>query len=429
MLYERLVQTSDAIARTPGRRAKIEALASLLRELDTVEVPIGVSHLSGQLRQGRIGLGPAALDSLDGAYAPRAMLSLRTVDAAFTELAETRGAGSGARRQQLLRELFARATKAEQSFLRRLVLGELRQGALDGVMADAIARASGLHAAEIRRAIMLAGDTRAVAIAVLSEGAGALGDFDLLPGRAVRPMLASPVDDLATALQLMPEALIDYKLDGVRVQVHRYLGRIEVFTRNLNEIAARVPEVLAVIEALPMGDMVLDGELLALREDGRPHPFQVTMSRFGRRGDSDDRRRRLPLRLFAFDCLYWDRPLIDRDLRERVSLMQERLPAEIIVPRLQLLADHPHREQVAEDFIRTAQEVGHEGVMIKSLQSTYQAGSRGAAWLKLKQAHTLDLVVLAAEWGSGRRRGWLSNLHLGARSEDGRGFVMLGKTF
>jgi DNA ligase-1 len=315
--------------------------------------------------------------------------------------------------------LFARATAEEQGFLRALIGGELRQGALAGVMADAVATASGLPLADVRRALLLAGDLRAVTAAALAEGAAGLAQFRLAVGRPLAPMLASPAPDLDSALDKAGPAALEEKLDGARVQVHRAGGDVAVFTRSLDDITARVPELVAAALALPVRAAVLDGEAIALRPDGRPHAFQVTASRIGSRGTSDT-----PLSWAVFDALHLDgADLLDTSGAERFAALEPVIPAELRVRRV-VAADPQH----AAAFLTEALARGHEGVMVKSLAAAYEAGRRGTGWLKVKPSHTLDLVVLAAEWGHGRRRGWLSNLHLGARDPAG-GFVMLGKTF
>ncbi|HSA81564.1 MAG TPA: ATP-dependent DNA ligase, partial [Geminicoccaceae bacterium] len=328
-------------------------------------------------------------------------------------------------RLRLLSELFARATEPEQDFLLRLLVGELRQGALEGVMIEAIAKAAKLPASEVRRAAMLAGDLEVVAQAALGEGAAGLARFAVQLFRPVQPMLAQPAEDAADALARLGEAAFEWKLDGARIQVHKGGDQVRVFTRKLNEVTGAVPEIVEVARALPAPELILDGEAIALRPDGRPQPFQITMRRFGRKLDVEAMRAQLPLHCFFFDALALaGETLIDRPGRERLAALDAALPGEVRIPRIVT-----GRLEDALAFIKDALERGHEGAMAKALDAPYEAGRRGAGWLKVKQAHTLDLVVLAAEWGSGRRRGWLSNLHLGARDEEAGGFVMLGKTF
>jgi len=422
MKLARVVQTHLTVGATRSRTAKAEAVAELLvegRALRSVIVP----WLSGQLPQGRIGVGWAALrDTADEPAATEASLSVRQVDDALTELASIGGKGSKKRREVALRSLLGQATPAEQQFLRELLSGELRQGALAGVMVDAVARAAEVRAKAVRRAVMLSGDLVAASLAAF-EGGEALEAFRLEPGRPVQPMLAQTAADPSEALQKLGEAFFDLKLDGARVQVHRVGDDVKVVTRQLRDVTAAVPEVVEAARALPVREIVLDGEVVAWRGDGRPHAFQTTMRRFGRRLDVAAMREELPVKASFFDVLLVDgEPLIDAPQDQRRALLERWVPEEQVVPGLRTRsADEASR------FLRTALEQGHEGVMAKDPTSVYSAGARGAAWLKVKPAFTLDLLVLAAEWGSGRRRGWLSNLHLGCRGPDGP--VMLGKTF
>jgi DNA ligase-1 len=443
MLVAALVTGSNAVAATPARNGKIDLLADFLARLEPADVPIAVAWLSGDLRQGRIGLGGAALaaawsrpfeaaapalPSLFGdapAVAVSGPLTLRDVDAAFERLAETGGRGAAGARARELSQLFTRASDAEKDFLTRLVHGELRQGALTGLMEEAVARASGLPLAELRRSAMLAGDLEPVAVAALTEGRGGLARFRLGVFRPVLPMLAQPAAGLEDALGRLGEAALEYKLDGARIQVHRDGDDVRVYSRTLRDVTAAVPEVVEAVRTLPLRSAILDGEVIALLPDGRPRPFQETMRRFGRRLETDERTRaELPLTPWLFDLLHLDgEDVIDQPQRDRFdALVGRALPLVV-----------PHRRtadpDVAEAFLDEALARGHEGVMAKALDAPYEAGGRGAAWLKVKTAHTLDLVVLAAEWGNGRREGWLSNLHLGALDPATGGFVMLGKTF
>jgi DNA ligase-1 len=346
------------------------------------------------------------------------------VDAVLAGIAGTSGKGAAAARAAQLQALFARATAPEQDFLLRLLVGELRQGALEGVMLDAIADAAGVPAAEVRRAAMFSGDLGATARIALAEGRAGLARFGIELQRPVQPMLAQPAEDIAEAMAQLGTAALEWKVDGARVQVHKAGEVVKVYTRNLNDVTDSVPEIVEALRALPARELILDGEAVALQADGAPQPFQVTMRRFGRKLDVARMRNELPLAVYFFDCLLHDgTPLIDRPARERFDALAAALPAPLVVPRL-VTAD----VAAAEDFYADTLARGHEGVMAKALDAPYEAGSRGASWLKVKRAHTLDLVVLAAEWGHGRRSGWLSNLHLGARDPAG-GWVMLGKTF
>jgi len=425
VLLAEIAQASADVAGTPARLAKIARLAESLGHARPEEVGIAVAYLSGELPQGTIGVGWAALRDLPPPASASPTLELLEVDAAVSRVASIVGPGSQAARREELSGLFARATGPEQRFLTGLLLGELRQGALEGVMVDAVARAAGVPSADVRRAAMLAGDLREVAAAAIAEGLDGLAQFRLTLLRPLRPMLAQTADALAGAFERVSPAVVEWKLDGARIQVHRLGSEVRVFTRNLADITERVPEVVEAIGELPVEAVVLDGEAIALREDGRPHPFQVTMSRFGTRVAVEDVRGAVPLSCFFFDCLHVDEEdLIDRPARERLAALDDRLPASLRVPRIET-----DEAEVAQRFLDDALARGHEGVMVKALDAPYESGRRGAGWLKVKPAHTLDLVVLAAEWGHGRRRGRLSNLHLGARDEGTGGYVMLGKTF
>jgi DNA ligase-1 len=350
---------------------------------------------------------------------------LREVDAAFAALKAIKGKGAAAGRAAILKALFEKATAEEQDFLVRLILGELRQGALEGVMLEAVAAAAGLPAADVRRAATFAGGAAPVARAALAGGAAALAQFSIRLMQPVLPMLAQPAQDVKAAMAQLGTAILEWKLDGARVQAHKSGDAIRVFTRNLNEVTAAVPEVVAALRGAKAQSLILDGEAIALRGDGRPHPFQLTLRRFGRKLDVQALRAELPLSVFFFDCLLADgEALVDRRAAERHELLRALLPASVVTPSV--ITDDVAK---AEAFYGEALASGHEGIMAKALDAPYESGRRGAGWLKLKRARTLDLVVLAAEWGSGRRRGWLSNLHLGARDPASGGFVMLGKTF
>jgi DNA ligase-1 len=425
MQLAELVETSRAVASTRARSAKQEALAALLARVARAELEIAVGFLEGSPRQGRIGVGWRALEAASPPPAREPTLSLGDVDAALEAIAGLRGPGSAARRAVELAALFARATAEEQDFLRRLLLGELRQGALEGVLLEAVARAAGLASADVRRAAMLAGSLRAVARTALVAGREGLASFRLRLLTPVKPMLAQSAADVADALARLGRAAFEWKLDGARVQVHRDADALRVFTRQGHDVTAAVPELVEAVRALPLRCAVLDGEALAFRADGKPHPFQVTMRRFGRRQDVDALRAELPLSVLFFDCLHLDgEDWLDRPAQERFEALASRVP-----PALRVAHCVTGDLDAARRFFEDALAAGHEGVMAKSLDAPYEAGRRGAAWLKVKRAATLDLVVLAAEWGSGRRRGWLSNLHLGARDPVAGGFVMLGKTF
>ncbi len=428
MLLARLVRASTEVGATRSRKAKIAALAAALAEADQHEVPTATAYLSGALRQRRTGLGWRSLARLPEP-APVGSLTVAEVHDAFEQLAGLSGTGSQSRRSALTDDLFARATADEQHYLRGLVTGELRQGALDGLMLEAVAQASGLPAATVRRAAMFAGSTLPVAAAAMAGDADALAGFTLRPGRPVRPMLASSATDVDEAMaKAGPDGAavaVDSKLDGIRIQVHKYDGQVHVFTRSLEEITDRVPDVVEVVAALPADTLVLDGEAIALTGDGRTRPFQETGARTASRVDVETLRRQVPLTSYFFDVLHLDdEDLVDRPGRVRFERLAAALPPELVVPRT-ITADPDEARRLFADVVS----VGHEGVVVKSLDAPYDAGRRGSAWVKVKPRHTLDLVVLAVEWGSGRRRGWLSNIHLGARDPDTGTFVMLGKTF
>jgi DNA ligase-1 len=421
-----LAAASGRISATPARLAKIAALADLLRRLAPDEIEIAVHYLSGETRQGRLGVGYSALRSAgQGGAQASGRLTLAEVDAALERLRATSGKGSASARAAQIDQLFRRASPQERDFLARLMVGELRQGALEGVMQDAIASAANLPAAEVRRATMVAGSLAPVAKAALTEGRPGIARFSLRIMQPVQPMLASPVDDVAGAIAALGTSALEWKIDGARVQVHKSGDEVRVFTRSLKDVTAAVPEVVAAVQALPARELILDGETIALAPGGAPQPFQITMRRFGRKLDVEHLRSELPLAVFFFDCLRREGDdLIALPARERFSAMAEALPSPLLIPRI-VTGD----AAVGEAFLAAALAAGHEGVMAKSLEAPYEAGRRGAEWLKVKRAHTLDLVVLAVEWGSGRREGWLSNLHLGARDPLTGGFVMLGKTF
>ena len=420
-----LVRASNQVAGTSSRLGKVAALADLLKRLERDEIAVALPYLSGELRQGRLSLGYATLRHATGHPASASMLSLHDVDEVFSQLKAAKGKGAAERRSRLVSALFARATAEEQDFLRRLLVGELRQGALEGVMLEAVAAAARLPAAQVRRAAMLAGALAAVAAEALEGGEAALARFAVRPMQPVLPMLAQSAEDPEAALRALGRALLEWKLDGARVQVHKAGPEVRVFTRNLNDVTARVPELVEAVREARAETLVLDGEAIALRPDGRPHPFQVTMSRFGSRQDARALRAQRPLSVYFFDCLYRDgAPLIDQPLRERRSSLDAVFQDGLLTASL-VTGDATQ----AQAFYEEALARGHEGVMVKALEAPYEAGRRGAGWLKVKRARTLDLVVLAAEWGHGRRRGWLSNLHLGARDPATGSFVMLGKTF
>jgi DNA ligase-1 len=412
-----LVATSNAVASTRARSTKTAALAELLRRLAPDEVEAAVGFLTGEPRQGRIGVGWATVYRLEVEPARTPSLTIAEIDHALDRIQATTGSGSNAGRQDVLRSIFDRATQDELDFLRRLLVGELRQGALAGVMTDAIANAAAVPIALVRRAAMFSGDLGHIAFVALTEGEPGLHAIGLEVGRGVQPMLASGAPDVAAALTEVGPASVEWKLDGARIQVHRLGDDVRIYTRNLNEITGRLPGVVEWARGLPQRAFVLDGEAIGVDEDERPHAFQDTMSSFGSDAAST-------LGAYFFDVLHVDGDdLVDRPLTDRLEVVRSVVGEERRIPSI--VTASPDE---AAAFLETAIAAGHEGVMVKSVDSTYDAGRRGGAWRKVKPVRTLDLVVLAAEWGHGRREGWLSNLHLGARGDEGT-FVMVGKTF
>ena len=425
MRFEELVTASASVAESSARLQKTRHLAAILKRLAPSEIEVAVAFLSGSPRQGRIGIGGSLLATLrDTLPAESSTLELREVDEAFGRAATASGAGSQGARTQILRDLLRRATHVERDFIVRLIFGELRQGALEGVLVDAVAQAAGIPAARVRRAAMLAGALAPVVRAAIVDGDTALTGFMIQLGRPVQPMLAQSAETVDAALEELGEVSLEYKLDGARVQVHKVDDEIRIYSRNLREVTAALPEVIDIVRSAPAREIILDGEVIALRPDGSPWPFQITMRRFGRKLEVDSLRGELPLTPIFFDALYLDgQSLVDDPLTRRLAVLGDVIPSRWLVPRI-VTADGT----AATAFLAQSIATGHEGVMAKAVGGTYTAGRRGNAWIKVKPARTLDLVVLAAEWGHGRRRGTLSNLHLGARDPDA-GFVMLGKTF
>ncbi|MEU9559149.1 ATP-dependent DNA ligase [Streptomyces fumanus] len=426
MLLARLAQVSREVAATSARSRKTALLAELFREAEAADVPIVIPYLAGRLPQGRIGVGWKVL----GRPVPPAAgptLTVREVDARLTRLAAVSGPGSKAERTRLVGELMGAATEDEQRFLLGLLTGEVRQGALDAAAVEGLASATGAPAADVRRAVMLAGSLQAVAEALLTEGPDALGRFRLTVGRPVLPMLAHTASSVAEAVAKLGSCAVEEKLDGIRVQVHRDGATVRCCTRTLDDITDRLPEVTAAARELPGERFVLDGEVISFDADGRPRSFQETAARVGSRTDVATAARAVPVSPVFFDVLSVDgRDLLDLPLTERHAELARLVPGPMRVRRV--LVAGPEDVTAAEDFLAETLARGHEGVVVKGTDAPYSAGRRGASWLKVKPVHTLDLVVLAAEWGHGRRTGKLSNLHLGARAADGS-FVMLGKTF
>jgi DNA ligase-1 len=426
-LLVELAQVSQRVGATASRRVKVGELAALLRLLAPEEIDIGVHFLSGEIPQGKIGIGYAAVRAAASTPpADSSTLSVGAVDRRLSELEAIRGAGSAARRATALAELFSQATAPEQEFLLRLLIGELRQGALAGIMADAIAAAAELPIAAVRRAAMYSQSLGAVAAAALLEGLQALQKFQLELFAPVTPMLAQTAVDVSEALQeIHGAAAFEWKMDGARIQVHKLGDEVRIYTRSLNEITAAIPEIAELTRTFAEHTLVLDGEAIAIDKSGRPHPFQVTMRRFGRKLDVEASRSALPIEAFFFDCLrFGAESIAAHTTQERFQALSKAVPASRLIPRL--VTDS---EPAARAFYEAAIAAGHEGVMAKALDAAYEAGNRGASWLKIKRVHTLDLVVLGAEWGNGRRTGKLSNLHLGARDPASGEYIMLGKTF
>jgi DNA ligase-1 len=444
VLLTEIAAVSRAVSSTSARLAKVAALADALRDASVDEIPIVVAYLSGELPQRQIGVGWAALRSVPAA-AEVPSLTVHGVDEAFSRIGAVSGKGSALERKRLVGELFGAATAEEQHFLVRLLSGELRQGALDGVMTDAVARAAEVPGGEVRRAVMLSGSLAMTAQAALGGGSAALARFGLQIGRPLKPMLASSEASIDEALaRIGGQAAVEWKLDGIRVQAHVADGHsaaasVRLFTRSLDDITDRLPEVVTALAALPVKDAVFDGELIALRADGRPYAFQDTASRAASEVDAPSAAKpsaakpsaakqgagTVPLSVFLFDALHLNgTDLIDQPDAERHAALASVVPQAMLMPRL--VTDDPGQ---AAEFLADAVSRGHEGVVVKSLAAPYAAGRRGAGWIKVKPRHTLDLVVLAVEWGHGRRQGWLSNLHLGARDPGTGGWVMLGKTF
>jgi DNA ligase 1 len=421
-----LAETSERLAATSKRGEKQRIAAATLQACDTEERGLAALFLAGSVRQPKLNVGYAQLPRLRELPAAEASsLSLRALDNTLQAIAETHGAGSTARRMELLGTLWSSATAREQHFIAGLLLGELRQGAVESLVLDAAGAAAEVPRELLRRAFMLSGDLSQVVQLAFDAGEAGLQGVSFTLFCPVLPMLAEPATDVPSALQQLPAAAFEYKLDGARVQVHRSGDQIRVYTRTGNDVTAAIPELTELVQTFTETELVLDGEVIALRPDGKPLPFQETMRRFGRKLDVEALRQTLPLSPFFFDCLYaGGRSLLDAPTTERIAVLEAIVPESARVPRL-VTSDLA----AAESFAAAALAAGHEGVMAKACDAPYAAGKRGANWLKIKRAHTLDLVVLAAEWGSGRRRGTLSNLHLGALDPKTKQFVMLGKTF
>ncbi|MEU1628902.1 ATP-dependent DNA ligase [Streptomyces sp. NPDC020096] len=429
MLLADVARTSREVAEASARSRKVALLARLFRTTEPAQAPIVITYLAGRLPQRRIGVGWSTLaERVPAAAEPR--LDVAEVHAALDRIAAVSGKGAQAERRRRVRELMSAATEEEQRFLLALIGGELRQGALDALAVEGLAAAADVPAQEVRRAVMLGGSLGAVAEALLAEGPDALADFQLEVGRPVLPMLAHTARSVDEALDRLGPCAIEEKLDGIRIQVHREGETVRIYTRTLDEITPRLPEVVTVVRELAAERLVLDGEVIALGADGRPKPFQETAGRVGSRLDVAGAQASLPLSPVFFDLLSVDgRDLLARTTAQRHTELARLVPEPLRVRRL-VASDpqDPQTREAAREFTAATLARGHEGVLVKALDAPYSAGRRGASWLKVKPVHTLDLVVLAAEWGHGRRTGKLSNLHLGARRPDGT-FAMLGKTF
>ncbi len=398
MLLRQVVETSRTISETSKRTAKIAAAADLLRQLAPDEVQPVAAYLSGVIRQGRVGVGYATVRDAMTVPAEIPSITVAEFDEMLTRLAQVRGTRE---KLAVIRELMTRATEQEQRFVMALLVGELRQGALEGLMVEALAKAVALPADRVRRAVMMAGDFATVAKDVLTEGEHALTRYDVQLFRPVQPMLAQTAEDTGEAIADLGEAALEYKLDGARVQVHRSGDDVRVYSRQLNDVTAAVPEIVEAVREMPGADLILDGEVLSLQENGRPQPFQVTMRRFGRKLDVERLRAEQRLHPFWFDLMYLNGgSLMEETQARRFAALRELVGDAAVVPNA--LVRNP---EVAAEFLQEAIRRGHEGIMAKSPVSSYAAGARGRSWLKIKQANTLDLVILAAEWGNGRRKG------------------------
>jgi DNA ligase-1 len=412
-----VVAASRDVAATSSRSRKVAILADLLRRLDPEEIPVAVGFLAGAPRQGRVGVGYSTIYRIEAAPAAQPSLTVGELDRAIAAVRDATGSGSAAARKQILGELLGRATEHEADFVKRLFTGELRQGALAGVMVDAVAKAAGVSGEVARRALMLSGDLTRTAEIAITEGEEGLRGVGFRIFRPILPMLASTAESASEAVASFERASVEWKLDGIRIQIHRRGDEVRVYTRNLNEITHALPGIVEAARRLPVTQAVLDGEALWMGADG-PAAFQDTVSRIDSEAAPEG------IVTFLFDLLHVDGDdLLDAPLAERAARL-EALAPELQIPRL-VTSDPDEGEGVLEEALRA----GHEGVVVKDAASPYAAGRRGKAWRKVKPVRTYDLVVLGAEWGHGRRQGWLSNLHLGARDPATEGFVMVGKTF
>lgn len=422
-----LAETSLSVGATSKRNEKVRLLRAVLERTRPDELAFVAPMMAGQIRYGRVGLGYRSVANVLDATAAASSPSLLAadVDTCLSAVKAMSGKGSAGARLGALSALMAQAVPAEQHYIAQLVWGEMRQGALEGVVVAAVAKASKSKVGAVRRALMFSGDLGEVAQTAMTEGSAGLTSYETRLFRPVVPMLAQSAESAAEALERLGTAAFETKLDGARIQVHKDGDDVRVFSRRLNDVTASVPEVVELVSQVSANSVILDGEVIALDDDGAPRPFQETMRRFGRVHDVDVLRREVPLTPTFFDILRVDHSdLVDAPTTQRRATMEDLVPAPALVPQI-ITAD----PATAQAFVDRVMAMGHEGVMAKALDVPYEAGKRGRGWLKLKPVHTLDLVILAAEWGHGRRKGWLSNLHLGAYDPDGDSFVMLGKTF
>jgi DNA ligase 1 len=416
-LLAAVVAASKDVAGTSARSRKIAILAELLRRLDADEVAVVVGFLSGVPRQGRVGVGYASVYRTEQRAAPEASLTVFDLDRTIADIQSATGSGSASARRQLLDELFASATGDEAEFVKRLFTGELRQGALAGIMVDAIAKAATVPPGLVRRALMLSGDLTRTAEIALADGEGGLRDVGFEIFRPIFPMLASTAETVEEAVSSFDRASVEWKLDGIRIQIHRRGDEVRVYTRNLNDITDALPGIVDAVRRLPVTQAVLDGEALWMSDDG-PAAFQDTVSQIDADAPPEG------IVTFLFDLLHVDGDdLLDTPLAERAARLAP------IAPQLKIPGELTSDPHVAQRVLDDALRAGHEGIVVKDAASLYAAGRRGKAWRKVKPVRTYDLVVLGAEWGHGRRQGWLSNLHLGARDPSTGGFVMVGKCF
>ncbi len=424
--FKDLVAISKSVASTSKRKHKVSLLADFFRQVKGREIALAVRYLSGQLGQGRLGVGWAILrEALQDLPDPSRSLSLIEIDRLFEEISREKGSGSLERKVRFLRNLFSSVQQDQREFLINLMMGEIRQGALEGLVLGAIAQASSFPVDRLRQSLMFSGDIGQVAQVALEEGAAGLSHFQPRLFHPISPMLANSAEGETEALERLGEAGFEFKIDGARIQVHKDREEVRIFTRHLKDITESIPELVQLARTFQFENAIFEGEAIALREDGKPLPFQITMHRFGRILEVQRLEKEIPLTPYFFDLLYLNgESLIPVPYRDRFKLLSDKVPPGSMIPQI-ITGD----EGAARDFLKRSLEAGHEGLMAKSLDSRYRAGHRGYTWLKIKPAQTLDLVVLAAEWGHGRRKGWLSNLHLGARDPGSGDFMMLGKTF